>query len=96
MTPGLWLPFSWAFLISTLDVFPLDGLGCWNRGRGRELRAGGGGCTSDKKHSPKTNRLSSGKSNHCRRDKEQYTGGSAVRGAQNGFLEQWGAGEGAV
>lgn len=49
MTPGLWLPFSWAFLISTLDVFPLDGLGCWKRGRGRELRAGGVRCTSDTK-----------------------------------------------
>lgn len=48
MTPGLWLPFSWAFLLSTLDVFPLNGLGCWKRGRGRELGVVGG-CGSDTK-----------------------------------------------
>lgn len=95
MTPGLWLPFSWALLLSTLDVFPLNGLGCWKRGGGRELGVGGVVALTQK-HPQKKNRLPSGKSNHCRRDKDQYTGGSVVRGAQNGFLEQQGAGEGGV
>ena len=67
---------------------------------GREAGAGnsglGGVVALTQKHPQKKNRLPSGKSNHCRRDKDQYTGGSVVRGAQNGFLEQQGAGEGGV
>lgn len=74
----------------------------WAAGRGRGREFGRGWVAAlTQKHPQKTNRLSSGKSNHCRRDKEQYTeggggGGAMVRGAQNGFLEQWNAGEGAV
>lgn len=47
MMPGLWPPFSWAFLLSTLDIFPLDGLGCWKR-QGQGIWQGVG-CGSDTK-----------------------------------------------